>query len=112
MTERLCSLLIEIKTSKCTQWHLIFHSPSMIYLKDDPYLKCCLMYSPFLLSPIRRWFLDMIVEVSDARILKFLESRLQAGDISVVEALETLLLSINHLQPIPELVEMAKVSKC
>ncbi|KAG8003726.1 Vitellogenin [Nibea albiflora] len=57
----------------------------------------------------RRWFLDMIVEVSDARILKFLESRLQAGDVSVVEALETFLLSINHLQPIPELVEMAKM---
>lgn len=82
----------------------------MIYLKDNPYLKCCLMYSLFLLSPIRRWFLDMIVEVSDARILKFMESRFQAGDISTVEAVETLLLSINHLQPIPELVEMAKVS--
>ncbi|KAE8294103.1 Vitellogenin [Larimichthys crocea] len=57
----------------------------------------------------RRWFLDMIVEVSDARILKFMESRFQAGDISTVEAVETLLLSINHLQPIPELVEMAKM---
>ena len=58
----------------------------------------------------RRWFLDMIVEVSDARILKFLESRFQAGDVTASEALQTLLLSINHLQAIPELVEMAKVS--
>ncbi|XP_076582051.1 vitellogenin 3, phosvitinless [Chaetodon auriga] len=57
----------------------------------------------------RRWFLDMIVEVSDARILKFLETRFQAGDLSATEALETLLLSINHLQAIPELVEMAKM---
>nr|AFA26671.1 vitellogenin C [Dicentrarchus labrax] len=57
----------------------------------------------------RRWFLDMIVEVSDARILKFLEVRFQAGDISVIEAGEILLLAINHLQAIPELVEMAKM---
>lgn len=52
----------------------------------------------------------MIVEVSDARILKFLEMRFQAGDVSPSEALQAVLLSINHLQPIPELVEMAKVS--
>lgn len=58
----------------------------------------------------RRWFLDMIVEISDARILKFLETRFKASDLSLAEAWETLLLSINHLQPIPELVEMAKVS--
>ncbi|XP_073332486.1 vitellogenin 3, phosvitinless [Pagrus major] len=57
----------------------------------------------------RHWFLDMIVEVSDARILKFLETRFQAGDVSPSEALQTVLLSINHLQPIPELVEMAKM---
>uniref|UniRef100_A0A4W6DUS7 Vitellogenin 3, phosvitinless n=1 Tax=Lates calcarifer TaxID=8187 RepID=A0A4W6DUS7_LATCA len=57
----------------------------------------------------RRWFLDSIVEVSDARILKFLEMRFQAEDVSVTEALETLLLSINHLQAIPDLVEMAKM---
>ncbi|XP_062279606.1 vitellogenin 3, phosvitinless isoform X2 [Scomber scombrus] len=57
----------------------------------------------------RRWFLDMIVEVTDARILKFLEMRFQAADVSANEALETLVLSINHLQPIPELVEMAKM---
>uniref|UniRef100_A0A665UXN5 Vitellogenin 3, phosvitinless n=1 Tax=Echeneis naucrates TaxID=173247 RepID=A0A665UXN5_ECHNA len=57
----------------------------------------------------RRWFLDTIVEVGDARILKFLESRFETQDVSTTEALQTLLLSINHLQPIPELVEMAKM---
>ncbi|XP_044057060.1 vitellogenin 3, phosvitinless isoform X2 [Siniperca chuatsi] len=57
----------------------------------------------------RRWFLDMIVEVSDARILKFLEVRFKAGDVAAYEALETLVLAINHLQAIPELVEMAKM---
>lgn len=53
----------------------------------------------------------MIVELSDARILKFLEVRFQAGDLSSYEVLGTVLLGFNHLQPIPELVEMAKVSK-
>ncbi|XP_063747653.1 vitellogenin 3, phosvitinless isoform X1 [Eleginops maclovinus] len=57
----------------------------------------------------RRWFLDMVVEVSDARILKFLETRFQAADVSAVEAWQTLLLSLNHLQAIPDLVEMAKM---
>nr|XP_019936246.1 PREDICTED: vitellogenin-like [Paralichthys olivaceus] len=57
----------------------------------------------------RRWFLDMIVEVGDARILKFLEMRFHAGDVSASEALQALMLSINHLNPIPELVEMAKM---
>ncbi|XP_059197125.1 vitellogenin 3, phosvitinless [Centropristis striata] len=57
----------------------------------------------------RRWFLDMIVEVNDARILKFLETRFEAADVSVTEAFETLLLAVNHLQPIPDLVEMAKM---
>ena len=52
----------------------------------------------------------MIVEVSDARILKFLEMRFQAGDVSASEALEAVVLAFNHLQAIPELVEMAKVS--
>lgn len=63
------------------------------------------------LTIIRRWFLDMIVEVGDARILKFLEMRFHAGDVSADEALETFVVAINHLQAIPELVEMAKVSK-
>ncbi|KAM9848894.1 vitellogenin 3, phosvitinless [Aulostomus maculatus] len=57
----------------------------------------------------RRWFLDTVVEISDARILKFLEMRFQAGDLSWGEALQTLLLALNHLQAIPELVEMAKM---
>lgn len=50
------------------------------------------------------------MEVNDARILKFLENRFQAGDISVSEGLQTLVLAVNHLQATPELVEMAKVS--
>ncbi|KAG7514855.1 vitellogenin C [Solea senegalensis] len=51
----------------------------------------------------------MIVEVGDARILKFLEARFQAAELSASEALQTFLLSMNHLDPIPELVEMAKM---
>ncbi|KAI9519363.1 hypothetical protein NQZ68_029530 [Dissostichus eleginoides] len=57
----------------------------------------------------RRWFLDMVVEVSDARILRFLETRFLAADVSAVEAWQTLLLSMNHLHAIPDLVEMAKM---
>ncbi|XP_058494704.1 vitellogenin 3, phosvitinless [Solea solea] len=57
----------------------------------------------------RRWFLDMIVEVGDVRVLKFLEARFQAAELSATEALQTFLLSMNHLDPIPELVEMAKM---
>ncbi|KAM7011880.1 vitellogenin 3, phosvitinless [Tautogolabrus adspersus] len=57
----------------------------------------------------RRWFLDMVVEVSDARILKFFESRFDAGDVTVAETVETFVLAMNHLRPIPELVEMAKM---
>lgn len=52
----------------------------------------------------------MVVEVGDARILKFLETRFEAADISATEALETTVVSMNHLRAIPELVEMAKVS--
>ncbi|XP_061680894.1 vitellogenin 3, phosvitinless [Syngnathoides biaculeatus] len=57
----------------------------------------------------RRWFLDTIVEVNDARILKFLQKRFQDGDIAASEAFQTLLLAFNHLDAIPELVEMAKM---
>uniref|UniRef100_A0AAQ6AMA4 Vitellogenin domain-containing protein n=1 Tax=Amphiprion ocellaris TaxID=80972 RepID=A0AAQ6AMA4_AMPOC len=57
----------------------------------------------------RRWFLDTIVEIGDARILKFLEKRFQARDISVNEALQTFLVAINHLKTDQELVEMAKM---
>ncbi|XP_049588160.1 vitellogenin 3, phosvitinless [Syngnathus scovelli] len=56
----------------------------------------------------RRWFLDTIVEVNDARILKFLQRRFQERDITVSEAVQTLLLAFDHLDATPELVEMAK----
>ncbi|XP_077572922.1 vitellogenin 3, phosvitinless [Stigmatopora nigra] len=57
----------------------------------------------------RRWFLDTIVEVNDARILKFLQTRFQNGDLSAFEAFQTLLLGFNHLEPTTELIEMAKM---
>ncbi|XP_061831451.1 vitellogenin 3, phosvitinless [Nerophis lumbriciformis] len=56
----------------------------------------------------RRWFLDTVVEVSDGRILKFLQTRFQAGDLSSSEAMQTLLLAFNHLQALPELLDVAK----
>ena len=65
----------------------------------------------FHLSPrIRRWFLNLVVEVNDARVLRFLEVRFKANDLGPVEAWQALLLAFNHLQALPELVEMAKVS--
>lgn len=64
------------------------------------------------LSSIRNWFLDLVVEVNDARILKFLENRFRTRDISASEAVQMLLLAMNHLQPIPELAGMAQVSLC
>ncbi|XP_041647323.1 vitellogenin 3, phosvitinless [Cheilinus undulatus] len=57
----------------------------------------------------RRWFLDMAVEVTDARILKFIESRLESGELTATEIVHIVVLAINHLRPIPELVEMAKM---
>lgn len=65
-----------------------------------------------LISSIRNWFLDTVAEVNDARILKFLENRFHARDVSVSEAVQAILLSVNHLQPTPALVDMAKVSPC
>ncbi|KAG7247604.1 hypothetical protein CRUP_026926, partial [Coryphaenoides rupestris] len=56
----------------------------------------------------RQWFLNLVVEVNDARILRFLELRFKAGDLSPIEAWQTLLLAFNHLQATPELVETAK----
>uniref|UniRef100_A0A3Q1FEF7 Vitellogenin 3, phosvitinless n=1 Tax=Acanthochromis polyacanthus TaxID=80966 RepID=A0A3Q1FEF7_9TELE len=56
----------------------------------------------------RRWFLDTIVEISDARILKFLENRFKNANLSANEALQTFLVAINHLKANQELVEMAK----
>lgn len=52
----------------------------------------------------------MIVEINDARILKFLQARFQARDVTASEAWQTLLLAFNHLQTDANLVEMAKVS--
>ncbi|KAM9762856.1 vitellogenin 3, phosvitinless [Menidia menidia] len=57
----------------------------------------------------RRWFLDVIVEIGDARVLKFLENRFKARDLSPTEAWQTVLMVFEHLKALPELVEMAKV---
>lgn len=57
----------------------------------------------------RRWFLDTVVEVTDARVLKFLKSRFKAGDISANEAGQAILVAFNHLSAETELVEMAQV---
>ncbi|KAM9461855.1 vitellogenin 3, phosvitinless [Clarias gariepinus] len=56
----------------------------------------------------RRWFLDTVVEVTDARVLKFLKSRFKAGDISANEAGQAILVAFNHLSAETELVEMAQ----
>lgn len=53
--------------------------------------------------------MDMIVEMTDARVLKFLTNRFKAGDISANEAGQTLLVTFNHLKSEAELVETAKV---
>uniref|UniRef100_A0A8C7LX12 Vitellogenin 3, phosvitinless n=1 Tax=Oncorhynchus mykiss TaxID=8022 RepID=A0A8C7LX12_ONCMY len=57
----------------------------------------------------RRWLLDTIVEVADARVLKFLKNRFKAGDVSANEAGQTLLIAFNHLAAETDLMEMAKV---
>ncbi|XP_041912175.1 vitellogenin 3, phosvitinless [Alosa sapidissima] len=56
----------------------------------------------------RRWFLDLITEVTDERVVKFLLNRFRVGDVSPNEAGQTLLVSINHLTVTPEVVEMSK----
>uniref|UniRef100_A0A3Q4HY43 Vitellogenin 3, phosvitinless n=1 Tax=Neolamprologus brichardi TaxID=32507 RepID=A0A3Q4HY43_NEOBR len=56
----------------------------------------------------RRFFLDMVAEINDDRVLKFLQKRFQAKDVTANEAAQTLLIAMNHLQPRPELVEKAK----
>ncbi|XP_053723141.1 vitellogenin 3, phosvitinless [Synchiropus splendidus] len=79
-------------------------------LRVMPYEGLEEMWKQFASEPeYRRWFLDMIVEVTDARILRFLAARFQIGDITTNEAYQTYLLSMNHLRPVPELVEMAKM---
>lgn len=52
----------------------------------------------------------MVAEINDERVLKFLEKRFQAKDVSINEALQTLLIAVDHLQATPEVVEKAKVS--
>uniref|UniRef100_A0AAZ3PU67 Vitellogenin domain-containing protein n=1 Tax=Oncorhynchus tshawytscha TaxID=74940 RepID=A0AAZ3PU67_ONCTS len=56
----------------------------------------------------RRWLLDTIVEVADARVLKFLKNRFKAGDVSANEAGQTLLIAFNHVAAETDLMEMAK----
>nr|UPC69857.1 vitellogenin C [Opsariichthys bidens] len=57
----------------------------------------------------RRWFLDLVVEVTDERILKFLETRFKAGDITVNEAGQALVVAFNHLPAKPVSVALAQV---
>ncbi|XP_034737765.1 vitellogenin 3, phosvitinless [Etheostoma cragini] len=79
-------------------------------LRAIPYEELEVMWKQFAANDEqRRWFLDMIVEVNDARILKFFQMRFQAADVTANEALQAILLVMNHLQPIPDLVEMAKM---
>ncbi|XP_068175413.1 vitellogenin 3, phosvitinless [Antennarius striatus] len=59
-------------------------------------------------SEHRRWFLDMIIEINDGKILNFLETRFQKEDVSPSEVLPTFMVAINHLQVTPELVEKTK----
>ncbi|XP_051532311.1 vitellogenin-like [Myxocyprinus asiaticus] len=56
----------------------------------------------------RRWFLDLVVEVTDERILKFLEARYKAADITVNEAGQTLVVALNHLSAEPVSVALAQ----
>lgn len=65
---------------------------------------------PFLLI-FRRWFLDLVVEVSDERILKFLETRFKAADVSANEAGQALVVAFNHLSAEPVSVALAQVSQ-
>uniref|UniRef100_A0A672REG0 Vitellogenin-like n=1 Tax=Sinocyclocheilus grahami TaxID=75366 RepID=A0A672REG0_SINGR len=56
----------------------------------------------------RRWFLDLVVEVTDERILKFLETRFKAGDITANEAGQALVVAFNHLSAVPVSVALAQ----
>ncbi|XP_072245494.1 vitellogenin 3, phosvitinless [Leuresthes tenuis] len=56
----------------------------------------------------RRWFLDVTVEIGDAKVLTFLEKRFKAGDLAPTEAWHTFLMALEHLKADLELVEMAK----
>nr|APB93355.1 vitellogenin C [Ctenopharyngodon idella] len=56
----------------------------------------------------RRWFLDLVVEVTDERILKFLETRFKVGDITANEAGQALVVAFNHLSAEPVSVALAQ----
>ncbi|KAK7128051.1 hypothetical protein R3I93_020596 [Phoxinus phoxinus] len=56
----------------------------------------------------RRWFLDLVVEVTDERILKFLETRFKVGDITANEAGQALVVAFNHLSAEPVSVTLAQ----
>ncbi|XP_024134082.1 vitellogenin 3, phosvitinless [Oryzias melastigma] len=56
----------------------------------------------------RRWFLDVTVEIGDARAFNFLKSRFQAGDLTPTEAWQTFLMAVEHLEATAELVEITK----
>lgn len=51
------------------------------------------------------------MEVADERILKFLETRFKAGDITVNEAGQALVVAFNHLSAKPVSVALAQVSQ-
>lgn len=55
--------------------------------------------------------MDSIVEIADIKVLNFMEARFKANDWTHFEALQTILIAFHHLQPTPENVGMAKVSK-
>ncbi|XP_048028632.1 LOW QUALITY PROTEIN: vitellogenin 3, phosvitinless [Megalobrama amblycephala] len=56
----------------------------------------------------RRWFLDLVVEATDERILKFLETRFKVGDITANEAGQALVVAFNHLSAEPVSVALAQ----
>uniref|UniRef100_A0A3P9LDY0 Vitellogenin n=1 Tax=Oryzias latipes TaxID=8090 RepID=A0A3P9LDY0_ORYLA len=56
----------------------------------------------------RRWFLDVTVEIGDARTFNFLKSRFQARDLTPTEAWQTFLMAVEHLEATLELVEISK----
>ncbi|TRY57433.1 hypothetical protein DNTS_031422, partial [Danionella cerebrum] len=56
----------------------------------------------------RRWFLDLVVEVSDERILKFLDSRFKEKDLTANEAGQALVVAFNHVTAEPVSVALAQ----
>ncbi|XP_064190201.1 vitellogenin 3, phosvitinless [Anguilla rostrata] len=56
----------------------------------------------------RRWLLDSVVEVTDARVIQFLKDRFQEGDLTANEAGQTLLVAFHHLTADSANIELAK----